>query len=237
VRPINLTRGGPSAIAGFLFLLLGFTSAFIGAGSVYQGLIVGAANTGLPIPSAALWEMYSLLLAGGIAAVTGGVLLAVSRYERFREEDLLLDPLEYRRTRHHGRRVVLYAGVAVLLIVVPPLFFLPAAHPIAFSVPVATCTDTIGNEVGLALPRYAILTYSWHSSNGAAVSFVRTPSGPAVYYWSASLGNFTESSAGWSGITGNGSTLYFYACDTPARASASGTSSVTVTGTYYTPIL
>ncbi|HTT25905.1 MAG TPA: hypothetical protein VMH90_02930 [Thermoplasmata archaeon] len=234
---MRIPRGGPTAIAGFLFLLLGFVATYVGASGTYLLLSGRVQNAWIPIPASAVDGLYLTALAAGAAAAIGGILIAIARAERDREEENVLDPLAYAPVRTVRKRAALYATFGVLVIAVPAGLFLPVAHSVTLTVPVGTCPSAPTDVQHLSLPDYAILTYSWRTANGEPITLLIAPSGPVVFSGGLASQNFTESSAGWSELTANGTALAFAACDTPADQRAYGPTNVSVAGTYYTTLL
>jgi hypothetical protein len=234
---MQMARGGWTALVGIFLVMTGVVATFVGVASVSQALMLQVYDSWIPMTPAALDALYLLAIAAPIAAGVGGGLIGIARAERDREEESLLDPLRYRPVRGPWRRgTPLLIGV-VLITGVPGLFWVPVAHSLSFSVPVADCSTDAQATVFVTLPQFAVLTYSWHSDDGRAVSLVRMPSGPNVTSLAPSPLNFTRSSSGWSAFESNGSAMPFFACEEPGVAGPSAPTSITVTGTYYVRLL
>jgi len=234
---MKLTRGGPTAIAGFLLLVLGFLGGIVGLADVRSALIVQFETSWVPVPSLALAELYALVAASVLSSAIGGALIGIARLERNKEEETYLDPLAYPPIRGPWRRALLVAGVVAFITLLPALFVAPVAHSVSLTVPVTVCGSGGQGEIVLTIPSLAVLVYSWHSSTGAPISTVQTPSGPSADNASAAPGNYSQSSAGWGEVQSNGSAMEFLACDTQNQFAGSGAPDFSVVGTYYTGIV
>lgn len=230
---MKMPRGGPTTLAGFLFLLTGAVGALVGVTAITQAFVYQLANLWVPIPPTALLELYGVAGLACTASGVGGYLVIVARPDRAREEDSYLDPLAYLPRRGPRRRALAAALVAAALTAVPVVAFVPSTHSIAFTVPVTVCGASDTAPITLVLPRDALLTYAWRSASGQPISLVRTPTGPSADNLSSRPGTFVNSTAGFSALQSNGPALRFSACNTLAQWAVANTTWVEVTGTYY----
>jgi hypothetical protein len=153
-----------------------------------------------------------------------------------REDSLRLDPLEYRPFRDPRKRFLLLSVAVAVLLFLPSLWSIPITHSVSFEMSVGPCGQPPAT-FSVNIPVGAVFVFEWRSSDGAPVGIVWAPSGPPVTSAEPTGDAFTNSSVGHSEFQGDGSPLWFWACDYAPSTNSSSNRTVDVTGAYYEPLL
>ncbi|HYB78906.1 MAG TPA: hypothetical protein VEG66_03985 [Thermoplasmata archaeon] len=229
VRGRPFLRGGWTAFFGWILVFLGVLG---GSVAVVESnwFMAWVTSTQLSLPQYAVLQEWTLLFFSAITAGVGVMLIGFAVDERRREEKLDLDPLDYPPFRRPTWQKMVPVAVALAIVVAVPGFYtIPVSQSFQEGFPVVECSATFVPFL-VSLPAGAILTYEWHSSDGAPVAEMYAPNVPANGVQGISPELFYDSSFGYGSVRSNGTPFGFWACDPGAIAAGL---QIDLTGAYY----
>ena len=227
-RGRRILRGGWTALFGWVLVFLGVLGASV---AVVESNWFDAwvTSTQLSLPQYAIIQEWTLLIFSAAAEGIGVMLIGFAVDERRREEKLDLNPLHYPPFRRPTwQKAVPVAVVLAFALVLPGFYIIPASQTFQDQFPVDACSATFA-PVLVEIPAGAILTYEWRSSNGAPVTEMYAPNGPAIGAQNSSFELFYNSSFGYASVRSNGA-VGFWACD---NGSSDPGLQIDLTGAYY----
>lgn len=231
-------RGGATALAGICLVGTGVVTGLIASFGMASALYSDADVSGLPMPAEGILDAYFLVVVAVLAGSFGSFLVGFARPERDREEETLLDPLRYAPFHRPWKRTGVLVLVSVLPVLLAALFTLPVSHSVSLSFDLPGCGSPLGGPLAtVTVPAGALFVFSWRSADGEPAAQVWAPSGPFGTGFSTSVAKFTDSSFGYSAVTGNGSALSFSGCGLKALNASAGPLQILVVGAYYAQVL
>ena len=236
---LRSARGPATGLAGLAMMLTGVYLCTQTIHDLSTQLLTEIWASGNPTPVTPTTTFLPVAALGLAAIVTGGMFLVASVVERESAREALVESPRLRR-RGWAIGAVLILVVA-LLAASSVLITVPVAHPFSTTIADEPLCPLTASSVPLATftvpaPHGALIVYAWQTAGQQSLgNFAILPgSTPMSSAWSSNWDSRDSSGYGWFNVST--SPVTFGVCS-PGPTASGASSSLTVTGYYYSPWL